>query len=410
MQALQILEDGNGLRLDDPPPIVPSPDPNEVVLRYRLEASDLPMGEQRIHCRFAAPGADAHPLELAALRTERSGELSAAALFFLDRYVLKHVSLQGFAPPAGPLAYLLQQLANAVAPAAIYALLATGYALIYGITGRLNLAFGDFTTVGAFAAVNGLVLAGLTSLAVLPASASLGLAFATATGAALGFVLHALVFAPLQRRSSQALLIATIGLAIVTSEGLRLLGRSRQIWLPPFLEQPLDILPTDVTVSLGQTVLALLAALTVGGVLVLLRRTAFGRCYRACADDVEAAALVGVDTDRTLRLACVLGSAVAGVAGFVVAMRYGIVTFGMGTTWGFKALAAAIIGGIGSVSGAALGGVLVGLLEGLWAGYLPGVYREIALFALLALMLAIRPHGLFGAPTAAENPMLWRSG
>ena len=104
-----------------------------------------------------------------------------------------------------------------------------------------------------------------------------------------------------------------------------------------------------------------------------------------------------------------LGSALAAVAGFVIAAHYGIVGFAMGALWGFKALTAAVVGGIGSVPGAALGGVLIGLLETLWGGYLPGTYREVAVFALLALMLALRPNGLFGGPAAADNPALWRA-
>jgi len=217
----------------------------------------------------------------------------------------------------------------------------------------------------------------------------------------------------LQRRGSQALLIATIGLAIAISEGLRLATRSRQTWLPPVLDRPVTLLhgaSGEVAISVGQLLLVPLAAVAVGAVVLVLRRTAFGRCYRACADDPEAAALMGVDVDRILRRACMLGGAVAGLAGFMVAFRYGMVAFGMGTLWGFKALAAAIIGGIGSVAGAACGGVLIGLLEGLWAGYLPGNHREVALFVLLALMLLLRPNGLFGQPAAADNPMLWRRG
>lgn len=378
----------------------------EVALHYRLPGL---AAEQRATCRFAPDG-----VELAGVRTDREGELSPVALFFLKAYVLGRAPVAAGPPGAADArAYLLQQLANALTPAAVYALLATGYALVYGLTGRINLAFGDFTTVGAVAALNGTVLAAAGQVALLPAASPAGLVLAVATGGALGLVLHALVVAPLRARGSQALLIATIGLAIALSEGLRLLTRSRQTWLPPFLDRPLVLLDGgagggDVALGAGQAALALLAVATVAAVVTLLRRSRFGRCYRACADDAEAAALLGVDVDATLRRACALGGAVAGVAGFVVAHRYGVVAFGMGTGWGFKALAAAIVGGIGSVAGAAWGGALIGLLEGLWAGYLPGNYREVALFALLAAVLALRPHGLFGQPGAAENPALWR--
>lgn len=399
------------------PVVVPVP-PGEtttsgsVVLRYRLEDAR----ERRIVCRFAAPGRGTDPLELTGVRTDAWGELSPIALFFLRTYVLDRPPLLPEPEPeqaaaVGTAAYLLQQLANALTPAAIYALLATGYALIYGITGRINLAFGDFTMAGAFAALNGMVLGAMALATSLPAGAPWGLVQAAASGAALGLILHALVFRPLHGRSSQALLIATIGLGIALSEALRLLTQARQSWLPPMLDQPLTLLQVqggEVALSLGQVLLAGLSFLIVLGVMLLLRRSAFGRRYRACADDPGAAALVGVNVDRTLRDVCMLGGAIAGLAGFVVAMRYGVVAFWMGSWWGFKALAAAIIGGIGSVPGAALGGVLIGLLEGLWAAYLPAGHRDVALFVFLALVLALRPHGLFGTIIAADNPALWR--
>jgi branched-chain amino acid transport system permease protein len=215
------------------------------------------------------------------------------------------------------------------------------------------------------------------------------------------------VFRPLQQRSSQALLIATIGLAITLGEALRLLTGSRQRWLQPFFTEPFTA--GAIVVNPGQIGLAGLALTAIVAVIVGLHRTAFGRAYRACADDPGAAALVGVDIASVTRWTCVGGGMLAAIAGFVVATHYGIVSFAMGTLWGLKALTAAVVGGIGSVPGAALGGVLIGLVESLWAGYLPSDYKEVAVFAVLATMLALRPNGLFGQTAAADNPMLWRS-
>ena len=102
-------------------------------------------------------------------------------------------------------------------------------------------------------------------------------------------------------------------------------------------------------------------------------------------------------------------STLAAIAGFEIATHYGVVSFAMGTLWGLKALTAAVVGGIGSVAGAVLGGLLIGMFESLWAGYLPSDYKDVAVFAVLAIMLTLRPNGLFGHAAAAENPMLWRS-
>lgn len=382
------------------PPAANTAGRDNILIRYRLDGA-----EHQLECTFSAHALERDGLDLIGVRTDREGVLSPFALFFLQSYGLGRVAATSTA--LGPWAFLAQQLVNALAPAAIYALLATGYALIYGITGRINLAFGEFATVGAFAALSGILVAA-GGLGAGPVGLALcGLALAALTGAALGAVLYGLIFAPLQRRGSQALLIATVGLGIALSEALRLLAGSRQSWLQPLFTAPLRVGP--IIVSPSQLGLAALAAALIGVVFVLLRRSAFGRAYRACADDAGAAALMGVDVARTTRHACMLGSVFAAVAGFVLAIHYGVVSFTMGALLALKALTAAVIGGIGSVPGAALGGVLIGLLESLWAGYLPGAYREVAVFVLLALMLVLRPNGLFGQPAATEKPMLWRS-
>ena len=155
--------------------------------------------------------------------------------------------------------------------------------------------------------------------------------------------------------------------------------------------------------------LLFMALIAIGGVALGLRRTAAGRAYRACSDDPQAAALVGVDIGRVTRWTCIAGSMLAAVAGFAIATHYGVVSFAMGTLWGLKALTAAVVGGIGSLPGAALGGVLIAMFESLWAGYLPSDYRDVAVFAVLAIMLTLRPNGLLGQSAAADNPMLWRS-
>jgi len=394
-QALSALEPG-AERLA----MLPSTSPDTVVLRYRVDRDAFELA-----CRFAPRGLESDGLDLRAVRSGREGVVSPAVLFLLKTYGLGHGgTIDSGALPAW--AYLAQQLVNGLAPAAIYALLATGYALIYGLTGRINLAFGEFTTVGAFAALAGIVAAAGLG-ATLPGLAMAGLGLAALTGGALGAVLYALVFRPLQQRSSQALLIATVGLAIALGEALRLLTGSRQRWLQPFFTEPFTA--GAIVVNPGQIGLAGLALTAIVAVILGLHRTAFGRAYRACADDPGAAALVGVDIASVTRWTCVGGGMLAAIAGFVVATHYGIVSFAMGTLWGLKALTAAVVGGIGSVPGAALGGVLIGLFESLWAGYLPSDYKEVAVFAVLATMLGLRPNGLFGQIAAADNPMLWRS-
>ncbi|MFO1048809.1 MAG: branched-chain amino acid ABC transporter permease [Geminicoccaceae bacterium] len=365
-----------------------------VAIRFRERGR-----EHELVCGFTPLTLQSDGLSLIRVVTPDEGELSPTILYLLNRFGLEHPDTAA-ATRLPWWAYFLQQLANALAPSAIYALLAAGYAVIYGITGRINLAFGEFATVGAFTALSG-VLLGASMTSAGPALALVGLALAAFTGGALGGALWTLVFAPLHRRNTQALLIATIGLAITLAEALRLLAGSRLRWLQPLFASPWHV--GRLTLNPSQFILAALALIVVSVVGLTIRRTAFGRAYRAVSDDPGAAALVGVAIDRTIATACVLGSMLAGVAGYVIATHYGVVSFSMGTMLGLKALTAAVIGGIGSIPGAAVGGMMIGLLEGLWAGYLPGDYRDVAVFCALAATLALRPDGLLGRARASRQ-------
>lgn len=355
-------------------------------------------------CRIE-PGENRAPT-LAGLRSTREGELSPAALFFLNAYALRHP-----APAAaglGPLPYLAQQLLNAIAPAAIYGLLALGYSLLYGLIGRVNLAFGELCAFGTLAALMGAHLLGQPGTWLAAGGAALA---ALVVGLALGAATHGLVLRPLLQRTSLAFLIATLGLSLALSEGLRLAQAGRTQWFPPGLAQPVALWPageTAVTVSTAQLAVLALALPAFAAVILLLRRSAFGRAWRACADDPGAAALVGVDVGRTVARSAMLAGACATLAGAAVALSYGIVGFEAGLLLGFKALTAAVVGGIGSPAGAMLGGALIGAAETLWAAYVSGEWRDVVIFGVLAATLVLRPYGLMGQPFARDNPMLWR--
>ena len=230
-------------------------------------------------------------------------------------------------------------------------------------------------------------------------------------GAIHGLVTERLVFRPLREVPSQAPLIATLGLAIFLQEALRLLQGADDRWVQPVFSgaHQLSAAPGfALTVNTSQMIVVALAVMLYAALWLLMARTGFGRAVRACADDVAMAALCGVNVERTTALIFALGAAYAAIAGFVVLLRYGGASFYDGFLLGFKALTAAIVGGIGSVPGAMLGGLLIGALESFWAGYLNLAYRDVAIFALLAVVLIWRPHGLFGEPVRLANDRFLR--
>ena len=213
------------------------------------------------------------------------------------------------------------------------------------------------------------------------------------------------VLRPLEGASGQRLLIATIGLAIAASEAMRLLQGPSLRWLPPVLNEPLplvhagEFLVTVTPVGLGLSALGLLVA---AGLVLLIARSAYGRRWRACADDPLCASLFGVDPGRTRDVALIIGCACCGLAGVIVTVIHGGMGFTGGFSLGLKALVAAVLGGAGSVPGACLGALAIAGFEIAWAAALPIEQRDLAVYSLLAAVLILRPGGLLGE--AAPKP------
>jgi len=306
--------------------------------------------------------------------------------------------------------YLLQQTINGISLGCVYALIAIGYTLVYGISRVINFAFGEIYMLAAFITVIAYVLA-QTAGGSLGVAALLFVLFATAVVmAAYGWSMDKLVFQPLRGVRTTAPLIAALGLALALKDGVRLLQGPKTRYL---LVDELTSFPLitgqgfDVYLSKGHVFIGLMTAAIGGALWWLHTRTGFGRCQRACAQDIHMAALVGVPINRTIALTFALGSALTGMAGVFAAAEYGVVNFHMGTLIGFKALTAALLGGIGSLPGAAVGGFIIALTECYTAAALGSEWKDIAVFAVLVLVLLFRPSGLLGTlatPPIGERP------
>jgi branched-chain amino acid transport system permease protein len=361
-------------------------------------------------CTFGGTALTRTRLMLVGVDTDR-GSLGEARLLYLNRFWLAApggADTQGEAerPTAVPnvphaVAYAAQQIVNALALCAIYALLATAYALIYGLIGRLNLAFGEIAVVGAYGAIGGVSAA--VALGFEDPIGALALAFVIAAGLAAlwSWFVGKVVVAPLHARfrAGQPILVATIAVAIAIQEFLRLTQGANDRWLPPLFTAPIPLLRAEnfiATVTPMQIAVALIALAAAGGVLLLLAKSRFGREWRAFADDPDVVALFGISREKVIATTFVLAGLMAGLSGWIVAVYYGNVGFSMGAMLGLKALVAAVVGGIGSVPGAFLGGILVGLIEAAWSAYFDLAFRDVVVFSLMIVMFVLRPGGLLG--------------
>jgi branched-chain amino acid transport system permease protein len=381
------------------------PDGRGLRVVYRLD-SGSPASTHFVDCRFRQPGRPLRSDEMIALAID-GRPLNDVSLYFLARFWLATpearaadpAPLGGVAelprlPPAA--AYALQQALNGLPLAAIYALLAAAYSLIYGLVGRINLAFGDFAAAGGYAAALGALLAvGQTPATILAVALALG----GAAAALLGIATSRWVFHPLRDATGQQALVASVGLAMAIDEFLRLAQGNQPVWVSPMLNAPFGVARSGefvVTSALDALLsggFAILAGLTL---VAAIRFTRFGRRWRAYSEDPLAAQLFGVSPRAILAQTFALAGAFAGLSGFLMTMYYGSVGYAAATGLGLKALVAAILGGVGSVPGALLGGFLVGAFEAVWQACFSVDYRDVAVFSLLAITLALKPGGLFG--------------
>ncbi|WP_301101903.1 branched-chain amino acid ABC transporter permease [Propionivibrio sp.] len=296
----------------------------------------------------------------------------------------------------------IQQIINGLVLGSIYALVALGYTMVYGIMGLINFAHGEIVMIGAMVAltvVKLLVNSGLPVFIII----LIALAGAVAVCMAVGYSIERIAYRPLRRAPKLAPLITAIGVSIVLQNLAMLIwGRNYHAFPPILPDAQFDIYGATIT-SL-QVTIVLIAALMMAGLIVLIHRTRLGRAMRATSENPLIAQLMGVNINQIISFTFVIGSALAAVAGLMVSANYSIVHFYMGFMLGLKAFTAAVLGGIGNIAGAVLGGILLGLIESLGAGYIGDLtggflgshYQDVFAFFVLICVLIFRPSGLVG--------------
>ncbi|HUN45595.1 MAG TPA: branched-chain amino acid ABC transporter permease [Stellaceae bacterium] len=303
---------------------------------------------------------------------------------------------------------VLQQVINGVSLGAIYALLALGFTMVYGIIELINFAHFNIFMVGSFVAMwvfqaagifgqshvlAGAPLVGLLLLVLLATMLSTGLA---------GVAIERLALRPLRNVSGTAPMITTIGLSYILFN-LILLGAGADTKNYP---NPLPVLRWQIGGAVLRSSEVLIWTLTIvlmAGLHYFVRHTKMGKAMQATAQDQEAARMMGVDVDRVVMLTFFLGSALAGAAGLIFGLYYNYTSFIIGYSAGLRAFTAAVLGGIGNIPGAMLGGILIGLIESLGGQFIAVRWTDVIIFSILVLVLVFRPTGLLGRMVPARS-------
>jgi branched-chain amino acid transport system permease protein len=290
-----------------------------------------------------------------------------------------------------------QQLANGVAWGSIYALIALGYTMVYGILRLINFAHGDIYMVGAFAAYFLARAMGVgTVVEASPLLAAAVLLGSMAICAALGVLIELFAYRPVRRSSRITALITAIGVSLfLENAGIRLFGADPKFF-PQVIAPRTIALAEGVMVTNHQIMVVLVSVLLMVALTLFIQKTRTGKAMRAVAFNRDAASLMGIPVDRIITITFAIGSALAAAAGFLVGLTNPKIEPLMGIMPGVKAFVAAVLGGIGSIPGAMIGGLLMGISEYLVVGYISSTYRDAIAFVILIIVLLIKPTGLLG--------------
>lgn len=291
----------------------------------------------------------------------------------------------------------LQQLINGLTLGSVYALIALGYTMVYGILGLINFAHGEIYMLGAYLAVISfavLTTSGITAYS-LPLSIFIVFAIAGLFCGAYGLTVERTAYRPLRHAHRLSPLISAIGMSIFLQNYVMLTqGATDKVF--PHIIPSNSITIGNASISYLQIFILTASFILMAVLHIFIKKTRLGKAMRATSQDKRMASLVGIDIDKVIAATFVIGSVLAAAAGMMVAVYYGTVNFFIGYAAGIKAFTAAVLGGIGNIPGAMLGGLALGLIEGFGAGYISSEYKDVFAFVILILVLIFKPTGLLG--------------
>ena len=297
----------------------------------------------------------------------------------------------------------LQQLINGLTMGSIYALVALGYTMVYGIMKLINFAHGDLFTVGSFMAFTLVASIGITRMVASPWIALVAIFILVACMvAALGVLLERIAYRPLRKSSRLAPLVSALGASTVLENALMLIYGSGYLVFPGKLIPDIQWSVGNVVFSLMGVLILVLSFVILVFIYILVQMTNFGAAMRACSLDHDAARLMGINVNRMIAHVFAIGSGLGAIAGVMVGMYYHQINFSMGFNYGLLAFTAAVLGGIGNIPGAMVGGLLLGLLQALVTGYISPSWQNAIAFLVLILILILRPTGLLGERVAEK--------
>jgi branched-chain amino acid transport system permease protein len=293
-----------------------------------------------------------------------------------------------------------QQLTIGLAVGGIYALIALGYTMVYGVLKLINFAHGDLFTIGAYLGLTLLTSMGLTGHLGAVAGVLVLAVMVQVLVAIIGYLLERVAYRPLRQSPRLSAVVSALGASIFFQNAVMLIYGAR------FQVYPHDILPSATVSLLGLDVplvrilMFLTSVVLMLGLYFFIQKTRTGTAIRAAAIDQGAAKLMGINVNRVVSLVFLIGPALGGAAGLMVGLYYGQINFTMGWVYGLKAFTAAILGGIGNIPGAMVGGLLLGVIEALGAAYISIAWKDAIAFFVLIIILIIRPTGLLGERVA----------